>query len=345
MRIAIVNDMVMAVEVLRRVISEFSPHEIAWTALDGKEAVELCAKDPPDLILMDLVMPLLDGAEATQIIMNNHPCAILIVTASVEGNLTKVFQAMGYGALDVTRTPPLGLHFTPEGAQALIQKIATIERFIGKNPSPQITPPKDEEKVLCTSNRMVLIGASTGGPLAIQSILSKLCLSFSAPIVVLQHMDIHFVPSFVEWLQSQIDLPVLTARENESPQPGHVYIAGKEEHLTFSKKEQFTYTPFPRESVYTPSIDALFSSSANNLSQCGTALLLTGIGHDGAQGLYQLKEKGWETIVENPETCVIREMPQTAIKLNASSQVLNQAQIADWLNEKYSNSALKQPSL
>src|SRR5882757_1255677 len=107
MRIAIVNDVIMAVEAVRRVIANCSGHELAWVALDGEEAVARCAADTPDLILMDLVMPRLDGVEATRRIMASNPCAIVIVTANVNDNSSKVFEAMGAGALDAVNTPVL----------------------------------------------------------------------------------------------------------------------------------------------------------------------------------------------------------------------------------------------
>ncbi|MCA1993613.1 MAG: response regulator, partial [Coleofasciculus sp. S288] len=105
MKIAIVNDMLLAAEALRRVVSTVPNYEIAWIARDGVQAVEKCAKDTPDLILMDLLMPGMDGVEATRQIMLQSPCAILVVTATVSGNASKVFEAMGYGALDAVNTP------------------------------------------------------------------------------------------------------------------------------------------------------------------------------------------------------------------------------------------------
>src|SRR5262245_19423176 len=123
MRIAIVNDVVMALEAVRRVVVGSSGHELAWTALNGEEAVSRCATDTPDLILMDLIMPKLDGIEATRQIMANSPCAIVVVTASVEDNSSKVFEAMGAGALDAVNTPVLEQDGAGDGSGALLAKI------------------------------------------------------------------------------------------------------------------------------------------------------------------------------------------------------------------------------
>src|SRR6266404_2303956 len=131
MRIAIVNDLLMAVEAMRRVIVKAGRDQVAWIARDGAEAVSRCAEDRPDLILMDLIMPRMDGVEATRRIMASTPCAIVVVTANVSDNTSKVFEAMGAGALDAVNTPVLEHPGATEGARALLAKIETIRRLIG----------------------------------------------------------------------------------------------------------------------------------------------------------------------------------------------------------------------
>jgi two-component system, chemotaxis family, response regulator WspF len=132
MRIAIVNDMLLACEALRRVVLSVPEHQVAWTARDGAEAIERARADRPDLILMDLIMPRMNGAEATRRIMAESPCPILIVTATVGGRLNKVFEAMGHGALDAVNTPTLGPQGEVQGAAALLDKIATVGKLIGQ---------------------------------------------------------------------------------------------------------------------------------------------------------------------------------------------------------------------
>src|SRR5882762_7010341 len=128
MKIAIVNDVIMAIEAVRRVIAKAGVDQLAWVALDGAEAVERCAADTPDLILMDLIMPKMDGVEATRRIMASTPCAIVVVTANVGENSSKVFEAMGAGALDAVNTPVLETPQAAEGADALRRKIETIRK-------------------------------------------------------------------------------------------------------------------------------------------------------------------------------------------------------------------------
>src|SRR5271157_4861093 len=130
MRIAIVNDLTLAVEVLRRLVRSVPGYEVAWTAGDGVEAVEKCARDCPDLILMDLIMPVMDGVQATKVIMKQSPCAILVVTATVSGNAAKVFEALSFGALDAVATPVFGTAGGIEGGEELLRKIVVIGRLI-----------------------------------------------------------------------------------------------------------------------------------------------------------------------------------------------------------------------
>ena len=132
MRVAIVNDLMLAVEALRRVVKTDPDLEIAWIAMNGREAVEKCRVDRPDLILMDLIMPVMDGVQATCAIMRDTPCAVLVVTATVEGNAARVFEAMGCGALDAVCTPTLVSGGAISGGEDLLRKINTVRRLVGK---------------------------------------------------------------------------------------------------------------------------------------------------------------------------------------------------------------------
>src|SRR5512140_3074866 len=135
MRIAIVNDIALAVEAVRRVVLQTREHQLAWIARDGAQAVQLCARDVPDLILMDIIMPRMDGVEATRRIMTDTPCPIVVVTANVDDNSSKVFEAMGAGALDAVNTPVLECPGACKGAHALLSKIETIRRLVGADVS------------------------------------------------------------------------------------------------------------------------------------------------------------------------------------------------------------------
>ncbi|MFM7144187.1 MAG: response regulator, partial [Alphaproteobacteria bacterium] len=135
MRVGIVNDLRLAAEALRRTVVAAPGLDVAWIAKDGAEAVGLCASDPPDVVLMDLVMPTMDGVEATRRIMRETPCPILVVTATVQGNLSKVYEAMSHGALDAVATPVLGRYGDVSGGDELVRKVRTIARLIGREPA------------------------------------------------------------------------------------------------------------------------------------------------------------------------------------------------------------------
>ncbi|MBD2314010.1 chemotaxis response regulator protein-glutamate methylesterase [Desertifilum sp. FACHB-1129] len=330
LRIAIVNDTLIATEALRRVIKSVPDYEIAWTATNGVQAVAQCLQDTPDLVLMDLYMPEMDGVEATRQIMRHSPCAILIVTATVEGHTSMVFNAMGYGALDVVSTPILGFDGYTQGSQDLLSKIATMGKLIGKstNGLSSAMGSVRSSPISRQCPYLIGIGASTGGPQALATILSQLDPDFAAAIAIVQHVDVRFAPGLVEWLDRQTPLPVELAIAGSQPQVGKVLVAASNDHLIVTPQLQFAYTKEPRDYAYRPSVDVFFKSLAQNWPGKGVGVLLTGMGKDGGQGLNLLKLAGWHTIAQNRQTCVVYGMPKTAIELGAACDILPIADIA-----------------
>lgn len=225
MRIAIVNDMPLAVEALRRALSFEPAHQVVWVASNGLEAVQRCAELTPDLILMDLIMPVMDGVEATRQIMAETPCAIVIVTVDRQANVSRVFEAMGHGALDVVDTPPLGVGNPKDAAAPLLRKILNIGWLIGQRGTrvrAETLPARASGK----RQSLVAIGSSAGGPAALEILLKGLPRDFPAAIVLVQHVDQVFAAGMAEWLSSASGLPVRLAREGEPPQSGVVLLAG-----------------------------------------------------------------------------------------------------------------------
>jgi two-component system, chemotaxis family, response regulator WspF len=322
MKIAIVNDVMLAAEAVRRVVASAPGHQVAWVARDGLEAVERCATERPDLILMDLMMPRLDGVEATRRIMASTPCAIVVVTASVADNSSKVFEAMGAGALDAVNTPVLEHPSAQDGAEALLAKIETINRLLGgglprsaraNEPAPL---PQDQDDFL------VAIGASAGGPAALARVLGNLPGNFPAPIVIIQHVDVQFAQGLAEWLDSQTPLHVRLAQDGDRPHPGTVLLAGKDNHLVFTSPVRLGYTRQPMECSYRPSVDVFFQSVARFWKGDLVAALLTGMGRDGAEGLQVLRDYGHHTIAQDAASCAVYGMPKAAAELNAASEIL-----------------------
>lgn len=326
MKIAIVNNMIIAVEALRRVLLTVPEHQVAWIAKNGAEAVAKCAKDTPDLILMDLLMPVMDGVEATRQIMKQSPCAIVIVTANVGENAAKVFEAMGYGALDAVNTPILGSQGKPEAAQALLGKIATIGKLIGK--SSQGSNFKPHAKLDTSLPPLVAIGSSTGGPKVLSTILSRLPANFGSAIVIVQHVDAQFATGMIGWLNDLTPLTVKKALAGDRPERGIVLVACTNDHLCLQSNHTLNYIKDPIDYPYRPSINVFFKSAAQYWTSKGIAVLLTGMGRDGAEGLNLLRSHGWHTIAQDKESCIVYGMPRAAVELNAAVEVLNPDAIA-----------------
>lgn len=329
MKIGIVNDMFMAVEAMRRVLAGSGAHQVAWIARDGVQAVEMCAKDKPDLVLMDLIMPNMDGVEATRQIMLKSPCPIVVVTANVDDNSSKVFEAMGAGALDAVNTPVLStinaqLSTSSEGARPLLAKIETIRKLVGPvgsrkfgaTAAPVARPPGFKH------NRLVAIGASAGGPAALAKLLSQLPDDFPAGIIIVQHVDEQFAAGLAAWLADQTTLQVRLAKDGDRPQAGTVLLAGRESHLVFTGPARLGYTIEPEDCSYRPSVDVFFNSALRFWDGTIVGVVLTGMGRDGAEGLKALRDRGHHTIAQDEKTSAVYGMPRAAAELKAASEIL-----------------------
>lgn len=325
MKIGIVNDSMIAVESMRRILlGAPTKHTVLWVAYNGVEAVGLCGRHTPDLILMDLIMPKMDGVEATRKIMQSAPCAILVVTASVTINSAKVFEAMGAGALDVVATPVFGRGDNPTGGDVLLEKIAKIGKLIGIKgvPKSHSFQAKSTTGTRHKKKCLIAMGSSTGGPQALVQILSHMPRDFPAAFVVVQHMDEQFTAGLVTWLDSQIDLSVRLIKEGDKPEAGTVHFGRTKGHLIMDATGAMTYTDEPKDIPYHPSVDVFFASIANNWHGTGIGVLLTGMGRDGAQGLLELHKKGWYTIAQDQASCIVYGMPKAAADLNAADKIL-----------------------
>lgn len=337
MRIGIVNDMAMAREILRRVVLSLPEHSVAWMAADGAEAIQLARKDPPALILMDLFMPGIDGVEATRRIMHESPCAILVVTSTISGHLSKVYQAMGYGALDAIETPTVGPGAEIANAALLLHKIELIGRLVGKGREeefraeracPRFSPGANPANPAALEP-LVVLGASTGGPQALAEIISRLPTKLGAAVVVAQHVDAAFAPGLGQWISEQTHRQVRVVAEGHRPSRNEILLAGTDDHLVLGEDCCLHYSAEPRDLCYRPSIDVFFTSVGRNWSRPGVAALLTGMLHDGAEGLLSLRKLGWRTIAQDEASSVVWGMPKAAVERGAAEEILPVSQIAD----------------
>jgi two-component system response regulator WspF len=332
MRIGIVNDLRLACEALRRVVLSAPGNQVAWTAADGVEAVEQARHDRPDMILMDLIMPRMDGVEATRRIMRQSPCPILVVTSSVSGNIGKVYEAMGLGALDAVDTPTIGSGGKVEGASPLLQKIAYLRRLTDAEPPEGVRLTESSGSLPPVSARvatdpLVVIGASTGGPKAVAQILGGLPATLPAGVIVVQHVDASFAAGLVRWLREQSPLPVEAIAPGGRPKVGHVQIAQTNDHLVMRADQTLSYSVEPSQACYRPSVDVFFQSVARHWSRPGVAVLLTGMGRDGAEGMALLRRAGWHTIAQDEVSSIVFGMPKAAIDRGAAAQVLAPTEI------------------
>jgi len=253
----------------------------------------------------------------------------VVVTASVNANAAKVFEAMGWGALDAVDTPALHSSNPENGCAALLSKIDMVSRILGgnsldgfKRSSPPVKSP------------LVVIGASAGGPSALAMILGKLPRNFAAPVVLVQHVDEQFAPSLASWLAQQSILPVVAAKDGDRPGVGQVSLAVKDHHLVLRKSGVLGYSENPRDVFYRPSVDVFFESVAEHWTGEVIGVLLTGMGRDGAKGLKRLRDAGHHTIAQDQESCAVYGMPKAAAQIDAAVEILPLSKIAFALEQR-----------
>jgi len=328
MRLAIVNDSLPAREGLQRLLRTRPDCELLWAAENGLEAIDLCDQKRPDIILMDMVMPGMDGAEVTRRILSKHACAILIVTASIFDNASKIFEAMGAGALDVAVTPNLS---HPGEIAEFFRKLDQVQRLHG----PEVTGMVEKYPIPMVNKKVprtaILIGASAGGPTALAKILNTLPPGLPTGIVIAQHMDSRFDDAFISWLNDQSAWPVRKAIAGDEITSGQVIVAGANRHLIFTSSQQLGFTDEP-QFAYIPSIDVLFSSAARYWRGKLAGVVLTGMGSDGAKGLKQLREAGHLTLAQDRDSSALYGMPKVAAETGAASEILPLSRISDRLN-------------
>jgi two-component system, chemotaxis family, response regulator WspF len=301
MKVAIVNESAQIISSIRAALP--TQYSVVWTVFSGTEAIAKCAQILPDAILIDAQI-------VTQQIIDKVT-HVLLTNPSTKQNIAKIYDAIEQGAADVV---------DPENTSDLCSKLARLS--CRKIPGMPI-PPNNSMIV-----PLIAIGSSTGGPKALAKILSRLPADFDAAITIVQHLDEHFSAGFVDWLSQKAALPVRRAVSGDRPTKGVVLVAGTNDHLYMKPDFTLAYSAEPTDYVYRPSVDVFFHSLAQHWQWRATAILLTGMGRDGAEGLKALKQKSWFTIAQNAESCVVYGMPKAAIELNAATQVLSPEDIA-----------------
>ncbi|MBC8147007.1 MAG: chemotaxis-specific protein-glutamate methyltransferase CheB [Bacteroidetes bacterium] len=335
-KILIVEDSPVMQQLLIFTISSDPDFKIVGVARNGVEAIEAVTKLKPDVIAMDFQMPKLNGIEATKTIMATNPTPIVIVTGSLTTkDQVLSFNLMEAGALAIIKKPPSVAHpeYKNEAKKLiktlkLMSEIKLVKRYSKstreqKDAIPLIEKSIDED----TKIQLVVMGASTGGPIVLQQILLGLPKDFPVPILIVQHISPGFTKGYVEWLKNTTHFPFHIASQGEYLLPGHVYVAPDDFHMGVEKGLRIALSQNNAENGLRPSVSYLFRTAAQNFGARAVGILLSGMGRDGGEELKLLKDKGAVTFAQNKESSVVHGMPGEAIKLGAVSHIMSPEEI------------------
>src|SRR6266850_3670234 len=332
-RVLVVDDSLTARKHLIEVSSADPELEVAGEAEDGKQAIELCRALRPDVITLDMMLPVMGGVAVTEYVMAYFPTPILVVSSSTNrGELFKTYDALAAGAVDVLEKP-LGDESDGAWERRFVSAVKLVSRIrvithLRARLSPPAGPGHEGIPVAPRAARphgfkIVAVGTSTGGPGALVAVLRALPPEFALPLLIVLHISEPFGVAFAEWLDGQTGRRVAYARDGEplDSAAGRVVMAPPERHLTISDG-RFRLTRDAERHSCRPSVDVLFESIAKELGSAAAACLLTGMGRDGALGLLEIRRAGGLTIAQDEATSVVYGMPREAVLLGAAESVL-----------------------
>jgi two-component system chemotaxis response regulator CheB len=333
-RVLVVDDSLTVLRRLSEVLGADPEIEVVGEAADGKRAIELCSALRPDVITLDMMLPVMSGLAATEYVMAHCPTPILIVSSSFNrGELFKTYDALAAGAVDVLEKPR-GDEQADHWEQRLCAAVKLVSRIkVITHPRARLgslsrysplPPPTTPDAQSARSAKVIAIGASTGGPAALVEILRVVPARFSVPLVIVLHIDEVFGSAFAEWLDAQTKHRVAYAREGEpvAAYRGRVAMAPPGHHLTV-RGQVFRLTADPPRHSCRPSIDVLFETVAREYGPAAAACVLTGMGRDGALGLVEIRKAGGLTIAQDEATSIVYGMPREAALLGGATRVLS----------------------
>jgi two-component system chemotaxis response regulator CheB len=334
-RVLVVDDSPLMCKILTNILNCDPQILVAAVANNGKEAVELVPRLKPDIITMDMDMPVVDGLEATKQIMASNPTPILIVASTVfKAGMEKVFKAIAHGALDVIDKSELELSGQKRSGEVLIAKIKFLTgvrvtdrrrgRLRNERSIVDLKAPWTE-----VSDKIVAIVASTGGPQALLDILKRIPEDFPCGIVIVQHITSGFLPGLVDWLNKECKIKVKIGEDSEAIQPGVAYIAPDDVQMRVEDSGKIALSNEPAYGGHRPSGDILLESVAKAYGKGSVAAILTGMGRDGAAGMKAIKQLYGKTIAQNEKSCVVFGMPKAAIEMDVIDKVLPLESIAE----------------
>ena len=333
-RVLVVEDSAVARALLVRILESDPAICVAACVKDGAEAITAMGSVKPDVITMDIHMPGMDGYVATRHIMETQPVPIVIVTASyAPDDVAKSFRALEAGAVALLEKPPgINAPTHAECARKLIEivkamsEVRVVRRWSRARMAAR--PALPPVKTGGTPPTLIAIGASTGGPPVLQTILAALPKPFPVPIVIVQHIAAGFVQGLADWLTQSAGIPVRLARDGELAQPGHVYLAPDECQMRLGRGAVMSCLAGAPENGLRPSVSCLFRSVAEAYGSSAVGVLLTGMGRDGAGELKLMRDRGAVTIAQDKASSVVHGMPGVAVELDAATHVAAPEQIA-----------------
>jgi two-component system chemotaxis response regulator CheB len=341
-KVLIVDDSKVVQDFLYHLLTSDPEIQVIGVANSGTEAIELTRIGEPDVITMDIHMEGMDGYEATKRIMDVNPTPIVIVSGSITiRDEANIFKSLEAGALAVVHRPPGFEH--PEFSALrndLIQTVKTVSKIrITKLFQPQRSEQVEPFRMIhphinyLSRIEIIAIGASTGGPMALQKIFSRLHDDLPVPILVVQHIAAGFGRALKEWLSITSGIKLKLAEEGEAISAGTGYIAPDHFHMGISSGRRIRLSRIPVDNSLENSINYLFRSVAQNVGPNAIGVLLTGPGTDGAEQLKFMKDKGAITMVQNEESSLVFDMPQEAIRIGAADLALSLEGMADILSK------------
>lgn len=330
-RVLVVDDSDLARDLIVAILSSDKEIAVVGEAKNGVEAVEMVGELKPDIVTIDIEMPVMNGLDAIERIMAVNALPILVVTT--RGDAHTAYAAISKGALDLVVKPDVNL----DEAQDFISKIKLLSRIKvithirGKRSTAQTPAPPPLLFTGGTSDRAIAIASSTGGPEALSIILSRLPEDFPCPIVVAQHNSDGFIPGMVEWLKRISKIPIKVAEDSEKIFPGRVYVSPSEKHMQISEAKTVSFIERNPKDIYRPSCDMLLSSVARVYGPQGVGVVLTGMGSDGVLGVKAIKEHRGLTVAQDQKTSIVFGMPKVAIETGCIDAILPLDEISNHL--------------
>lgn len=340
-RILICEDSPVIALLLKAIFEHEPDFNVVGHAKNGRECVQMAHELKPNLITMDIRMPVMDGFEATRVIMSSSPIPIVVVSSSVNDEELKItFRAIEEGALSVIEKPHGMNHPNFETIRReLVETVrAMADVKLIRRSSPKKLRTADIVRIPASPNasayELVAIGCSTGGPQVLQQVLSSLPVNFPVPIVIAQHISRGFIGGMVSWLSGHTLLRVKEAQQGETLLAGTVYFAPDDSHLQIARNSQGLTAQLkqdPPVNGFRPAATPLLQSAAQTCKKNAIGALFSGMGCDGAEGLLAIRRAGGHTLVQDPESAVVYGMPGAAVALDAVDEIVKLNRIAAYL--------------